>query len=156
MANPFKGTADAEISTRGTYLEPNGRFLLEVKKTVFKTTRKSGDAFIVEFEILESDLPVEHPVGSPATWFQGMRDKTVALPAIKEFMLYLCQAFNAEEQTKKDFLSTLDQTLNDACEEETLFAGYKIRCKTESHVTQKGGDFTRHIWTEYEGEQPEG
>ena len=154
MGNPFSGTADAEVSGRGTYLVPGGTFLLEVKKTIFKETRKSGPAFICEFEVIESDKPEDHPIGSSATFFQSMRDRSVALPSIKDFMMKLCQADGLDKEDQDEFLKTLDDTLNEACEAETTFEGFRVRVKTEHHTTLKGGDFTRHNWIAYDGEQP--
>jgi len=154
--NPFAGTAEAELSERGIYLTAGGTYLLEVKKTIFKTTRKSGDAFIVEFRVVESDMP-QHRPGSRATWFQSLRDRSVALPSIKAFMLALFQIESGDLETPEvqGFLATLDETLMEACETETMFEGHRVRVSTEAVVTKKGLDFTRHNWGSWEGQQPD-
>lgn len=156
LYNPFAGAGEAELSDRGVYLEPGGTYLLEVVKTIFKVTRKSGDAFIVEFKVLESDHP-KHRVGSKATWFQSLKDKSVALPALKDFALKLFQIDDprSDDPTVVEFISNMDEMLMEACEQETPLAGYKIRVTTEAVVTKKGLDFTRHNWFSYEGDQPE-
>lgn len=153
--NPFKGTSAAEVTERGTYLKPGGNYLLRVHKTIYKETRKSGPAFIVEFDVLESDNP-EDPVDSRRTWFQGMKDKTVALPSIKDFFVKLCQV-NEEDKDEftEKFLSSLDETIYEATQKKKLFRGFQIRCETQDHITQQNKHFTRHIWTPWEGEQPE-
>jgi len=153
--NTFRGLADVEVSGTGNYLSAGGTYLLEIRATEYITTRKSGDAFIVEFVVLESTHE-KHRVGSRATWFQSLRDKAVAFPSIKRFM---CALFGVDTdgstEESKSFLSQLEPLLTTACDNKAMLRGFKIRCETVGVTTQKGLDFTRHDWETYEGEQPE-
>ena len=153
--NPFKGTSQAEVTTRHPFLKPGFVGMIEVEKTVYITTKQKGDAFICEATVVESNMSDVHPIGQTIAWYQGFRDRTVALPSMKQFAMALCQVNSMDAETQEEFLKTLDDTLNEACESETLFQGYKVRVETEHTTTKNGGDFTRHLWQEYEGEQPQ-
>ena len=91
----FDGIGDAELFDRGKWLcgkcpgcaatglvdgkvcpacKGFGSFrgVLEVKRTIAKETRNSGLGFIVEFEVIETNMSGEHPISSKCTWFQKM------------------------------------------------------------------------------------
>jgi hypothetical protein len=75
--NPFAGVGQAKVYESGKYLQP-GRYRLKLEKMILKNTQKSGLGWILEFGVLESDDLKNHPIGSSATFFQKMSDKTVA------------------------------------------------------------------------------
>jgi len=151
--NPLEGVGKAELFEKGKYLNP-GLYVLAVKKTIFKSTRKSGDAFIVEFEVLESSDEENHAVGSTCTWYQGLRDKEVAFPAIKDFMRNLLGINPDDKAAMQEFADGIDKMLHQAINNPDLFEGTRIRVETYMIKTKaKGLDFTVHKWSLYEGDE---
>ncbi len=149
----FSGIGDAPLFDRGVYIKPGFIGTLEVKRTIAKKTLKSGIGFIVEFEVINSNME-EHPVGSKATWFQKMSDMTVALPAIKAFAAALSgYELHNKEAIEAEVAPELEEQLDiavadeDGTEGNNPFVGLTINLQTESTKTSKGFDFTRHNWS---------
>ncbi len=168
----FDGIGEAEIFERGKYFPPGFRGVLEVKRTIAKETVKSGIGFIVEFEVIEvarpgtgynagdehNDKIVKHElapvvVGEKRTWFQGMNDKTVAFPSIKEWAAAVAgynpgtdkdaiEAEVAPELSKELGVATDNPADNDFC-------GQYVCVETSHKLTKKKNDFTVHVWTPY-------
>lgn len=93
----FSGIEKARVFDRGTYFNP-GTYDVRVARVLQKETETSGLALITELDVLTSKArPQEDPKGEgrtwiptpagiQATWFQGLTDKRVAFPAIKNFL----------------------------------------------------------------------
>jgi len=147
----FEGIEDAEIFERGKFLPAGFVGVLEVKRTLAKDSIKSGMGFIVEFEVIASNRE-DVPVGSKATWWQGMKDRTVAFPAIKEFVAVL----SGFERHQKDEINAevspvLAQLLDHATEnpDSNDLIGQRIQCETANKRTRNDRDFTLHLWSPY-------
>lgn len=144
----WDGLDKAEVFERGTFMKP-GNFVLRIKNCIDKTTRKSGRAFIVEFEVLQSSAP-EHPVGTTTTWFQKMADLNVALGAVKEFMAAVYQKDLRNLTEKADFEKNIAPSLPsiaDAATSRNALQGHVVGCEVTMIKTQKGLDFSKHSWT---------
>jgi hypothetical protein len=145
--NPLAGVGSAQLFERGKFLHP-GRYTLEVVKTILKHTRKSGDAFIVEFEVLETTDDEKHPVGTKATWFQKLSDTDIAFPAIKDFMRNLMGIDLNDKAAMLEFSQGVDGLLGKSINEPETLKGNRI--KVECYMTRtkgKGLDFTVHQWS---------
>lgn len=144
----FSGIDKAEIAEKGKYLSTGFVGKLRVRRTLAKDSIKSGLAFIVEFDVVESNLE-EHPVGSSATWYQKMTDKTVALPAIKSFVLAASGVDPANRDAMAEINSEIEGILDEATTNETnnALVGQEVFVTTFSTKTKKGFDFTNHRWT---------
>lgn len=178
----FDGIQDAELFERGKFLsgkceackgkgvdsegkicqacEGIGKFrgVLEVKRTIAKETVRSGIGFIVEFEIVESNMRTAHPVGSKCTWFQKMSDKTVAFPAIKAWAAAVAgYQVHEREAIEADVSPMLEKTLTHATDNpaDNDFVGVLVRVETEMIKTRNDKDFTRHDWQPYDEQEPE-
>lgn len=68
--NPWLKLTTAPIFERGNFFKP-GNYKLKEQKSITKKTRKGASAWIVEFEVLESDNPA-HAVGSRGAWYQDI------------------------------------------------------------------------------------
>lgn len=144
----FSGIEKAEISERGKYLPPGFVGKLKVRRTLAKDSVKSGLAFIVEFEVLESNHD-EFPVGSSATWFQKMTDRTVSLPAIKAWLAAVSGIHPGDRATiDAEIGASMESILDEACQNETNnnLIGLEVLVETVGQKTKKGFDFTRHNW----------
>lgn len=144
----FQGIEKAEITERGKYIAPGFVGTLKVTKTLAKESLKSGLAFIVEFNVLASNLE-EHPIGSSVTWFQKMTDRTIAFPAIKAFVAAVA-GFHPGDKAGIDaeIGQNMSALLDDATENETnnALVGQTVKCGTFLTKTKKGFDFTAHKW----------
>ena len=155
----FDGIGEAEIFTRGKYMPPGFRGVLEVKRTIAKETVKSGIGFIVEFEVIEVNRPgtKDHDlapvvVGEKRTWFQGMKDKTVAFPAIKEWAAAMAGYQMHEKEAIDDEVSPeLQNILTHATDNpaDNDFVGVRVSLDTSHKKTKNDRDFTVHAWAAY-------
>lgn len=143
----FSGIEKAEISEKGRYLPSGFVGKLKVRRTLAKDSVKSGLAFIVEFEVVESNNDEFSP-GSSATWYQKMTDKTVAFPAIKAFVAAASGVHPGDREAMNEINDEMENILNEATTNETSNAlvGQEVAVETIATKTKKGFDFTRHNW----------
>jgi hypothetical protein len=158
MAFDFDGIENAEVFERGSYLPPDGVYYLKVNRTLTKDTQRSGPAFIAEFTVIHS----EHDAvtdGQKKSWFQGLKDKNVAFPAILEFMAALLGIDVKDKEAFDDFKGKIKPILKEAGnydgpDEDHPLHGETIKVTTWSKETNAGKDFTVHdwaIWSEEDG-----
>lgn len=145
MSDLWDGIEDAEIFERGKYMEPNFVGVVEMKRTIAKETLKSGMAFIVEMEVIKTNMQDKHPVGQKVTWYQGLKDKTVAFPAIAAWAA-ACLGFPAtdKEKIKNDVQPLLPTAMKEATDspDDNPFIGVQLKLSTFIRKTKKGLDFT--------------
>jgi len=154
----FDGIQDAEIFERGRFLPGGFRGVLEVKRTIAKETIRSGIGFIVEFEVVESNLPDQVQVGSKCTWFQKMSDRTVAFPAIKAWAAavggyHSYQKDEIEDEVAPELEGALTHATDNPADND--FVGCLVRVETDMIKTRNDRDFTRHDWQPYDDAEPE-
>jgi hypothetical protein len=146
----FDGIGEAELFERGKFLPGDFFGVLEVARTIAKETVKSGVGFIVEFRVIETNMPDKVQIGSKVTWFQKMTDKTVAFPAIKAWAA-ACSGYQSHETEKIDaeVSPELTRVITHATENpgDNDFTGCRVRVQTEQVKTKKNLDFTRHDWS---------
>lgn len=141
--------ASAQVYDKGTYFKP-GMYDLKVIKAVEKESQSSGPISIVEFEIVKTSDPVNHPVGSKATWIQKLTDKKVALGALKEFIY----AVLGKDPRNPQDTAAVEPKINayaDAMYDENALAGLSVHLQTSQTKTKKGMDFTRHAFSPAKG-----
>jgi hypothetical protein len=148
--NVFAGVGAAKVYDSGNYLKP-GKYLLELDKMILKTTQRSGLGWILELKVLESSDLTNHPVGSSATFFQKMTDRTIAASSCKEVMLALLNIDKNNPSEMVEFESSIDDILFSATGDEgggtgTEFAGRKIGVEVSMITTKKGLPFSKHRW----------
>lgn len=148
----WSGIKDADTFERGKYMQPGFHGLVRVRRTMAKETRKSGVAFIVELEVITTNMPDKHPEGSKGTWFQKMTDKAVAFPAIKAFASACAGIPVHDKETIKREIDPHLEAIMDAAtenEEDNDFIGVTLILDTEQIKTQKNQDFTRYDFSPY-------
>jgi hypothetical protein len=145
----WSGLGDADVFDRGAFLDPGGMFDVEIQRCLSKRTQKSGDCFIVEFDVLASSLPA-HPAGSRRTWIQKMQNVATAHGAVKGFLMAI---FNLEKEAarKHDFDPYLERFMRQVEGPRNILAGKLVHLETV-HITtkEKGNDFTRHDWSPFD------
>lgn len=142
-------TAKANMPTeRGDYFPPDGEFVLTISRVQVIDTQKKGPAFIAEFEVTESKT---HPdlVGTMKTWYQGLSDATIAMPALKGFGVACAGIDSSDKEQIKEKAKEIDELL-DAAVDDGALNGEKVRLKTKGVKTKKDADFTVHIFSPYE------
>jgi hypothetical protein len=155
----WDGIEHANIYDRGRFAEPNFNGVVRVVKTIYKQTRASGVAFIVELEVEKTNLEA-HPVGSKMSWYQGMNDLDIGLGAVLEWVaacLGMEKSHKAEIkelQTKKNPANgrpVLAELLDEACNKPDTndFVGTRLRLSTRTRKTKKDTDFTVYDFTPY-------
>ena len=163
----FDGVGDADMFERGRFMPPGFRGVLEIKKTIAKESVKSGTGFIVEMEVIEVHAPGEEghehsPVieGEKRTWWQGMKDKTVAFPSLKAWAGAVA-GYRSDQRAEIDEAlggNTLGDMLNEATASpaENDFVGAYVELTTHEIITQKNkSKFTVHNWAPYMHDEDE-
>ena len=151
----YDGINSAELFERGRYLPGGFRGKLRVLRTMTKETRAKGPGFIVEFEVIESNLaaPEQFPPGAKCTWFVKLANKDTAFPAIKAFVAALC-GFQVHQ--KQEIETNVSPRLQQIVETATAnpdrpgvnpLLGIAVGLETVMVQTKAGGDFTRHDWS---------
>lgn len=164
----FDGIEKAEIWVRGKYLTPGFSGDLKIKRTLAKSSQKSGVLFTVEFEVVSNEstprtttwsdgstktfnAKEDHPIGSKVTWQQKMSDRTVALPAVAGFVAAVSGYELGDKNTiEREVLPNLTKLLDHACanEDDNALVGQSVHCEAEHIITQKNKkDFTVMRWS---------
>lgn len=163
MSSPWSGIEKAQTFERGKFMPGGFRGLLRVKRTIYKRTIRSGEAFIVEFEVVSVDNPGDpesdkYPVevGEKRTWYQKMVDLNVGLPAVKAW----AAAMAGYELHQKDLIEQevsphLEDMMEHACQNpaDNSFTDLLVYCETAQIETQSGGEFTRYDFHPYDQER---
>lgn len=156
----WAGIGSAEIFERGNYMKPNFVGVVRIKATRLKNTQRSGLGFICEMEVLETNMPAVHPVGSKTTWFQKMVDKTVAFPAVAAWAA-ACMGMDPanKEGIKAQVSPVLEQVMEIATDNpdnpaQNPFLNVVVRLETVGTLTREQRDFTRYDFRPYTGPTP--
>lgn len=137
----FDGIEDAQVGQGGVYFLP-GKYLVKVLKCITLKSRKREDLFIVECEVVESDVPERKP-GSKASWIVNFK-QDAALGNIKGFIA----AANGIDPGDE---SAVNEQVNlEICEyvvsDENPLAGTLVGLVAVNKKTRAGSDFTLHMW----------
>lgn len=137
----------AEVVERGTFFTMGFRGHCKVHKTLLRQTRNSGECFIVEFEVLTSNMTDNHPIGSKATWIQ--KDNDSAAGAILAWAAACCGVDPHDKPAVKELQEGLQGVLETAVNPmtpENDFLGSIVDVEAKGIKKRDGGDFTLHIW----------
>jgi hypothetical protein len=149
----WDGVDHAEIFERGRYFKGGFEGVIQVKRTIVKDTRKNGLAFIVEFEVLSSNMSEHHANGSKGTWYQGLRSKDIAFPEIAAWVA-ACAGYRRDQKTEIDekVRPLIKEMLVEATlkPDENMFTNIKLQLRTYMKKTkERGVDFTVHEFEPY-------
>lgn len=127
----FSGISEAKYSEGGNYIKP-GVFRLKVSKCIGKKLRTNKQAFIVEFNVIESDN-AEHRVGSEVTWMVTM-DKEPALGNIRQFIAAVMEV---------DIEEVNEEVAELVVGEDNPLASKIVRASAVNITTKAGKPFTK-------------
>lgn len=144
----FANLANATISESGSYLPPNFRGKLRIDKCQIVHPRQGPPAFVVDFTILESNLP-DVKVNETRNWYQKHNDSFDS--AVLEFMAGVI-GYNMNDPAAKAKMETelkprAPEYAEAAVGPAQILKGREVRVETRLKDTRGGGDFTRHTWS---------
>ncbi len=152
MSNLYAGLGSAKLSKRGSFLPHNGminpsKFKVQFKKFISMNTRK-GQAFIVEFDVIESDHPELKPPCEKSQ-FISMKDKDIAFSNILQLLVAALgyDPRNSEDVAK--VAAKAEQLIEYVVETNPTsnpLVGRLAMVETILVKTRAGGDFTAHTW----------
>jgi hypothetical protein len=141
------GIGSAEIFERGRYFTAGFKGLVLIKRTIVRDTRGKGMAFICEMEVVTTNMPAEHPIGSKGTWFQKLVDRDIAFPAIAAWAA-ACAGYepHQREAIKADVMPLLQDLMKEATDspDANTFTGTTLLLETVQVTTKKNTPFTRY------------
>jgi hypothetical protein len=154
MSIDWSQIGQAPIFERGNYFKP-GKYKLRLLRCLTKQTQQSGEAFITEFEVLESNNP-EHQIGSKGTWFIKMASQQQQLMGFSN-ILEMVAALLGYDIANKDHKDQIDQNLRPqlaglvvALQEKgtVVLQGHEtVAVECRIGPTKRGTDFTFHTWS---------
>lgn len=143
----------AKPSQRGVRIG-EGTFLLKTEKCTSFKSRKGEEAFIVDFEIMES-TSAEHPVGSKRNWYQQITGKDSAAGNIQSYAVAASGLDPTDEKRiAAEFAPAAVAIMDAACGDEQLFRGKLVRLvakkdKTKPNPKGETFEFLRMAWAPY-------
>jgi hypothetical protein len=151
MAFDFLKTVETSTSRAQTpyiqYLPDKGQaiFLLKASRlSLDKAQYKGFEFFLVDAEVVESNHP-EFPKGSLCcrmmTFYGDKKSEYKDKKSAEEMMQFFVAltGLPAAEIKQPDIM--------EACSEKQPLAGTYVRCNAFYHKGEKGGEFTRCVWT---------
>jgi len=170
-SNLFAGLRDAKTFDRGIWLK-TGKYLIRVKRAIFKKTRAKGDAFIMEFAIEKSDYEADkkkaiaaygttpfdmkelekllpNQAGTSASWYQSLKDMDIGFGALKSFAADIL----GQKPEDPEFIEAVEGFMN-AVVNEGAINGMLIPVEVVPTKKKDGGDFSLHKWGQIIDEQP--
>lgn len=148
----WDGIERAEVFERGRYATPNFQGVVAIKKTISKNARNKGMSFIVEFEVIETNMPDEHPVGSKLSWFVKMSNDS----AFGNILGWAAACVGIHPQNQQLINSyvrpEIKQAMNMACAspDNNLFTNKWVVLIATPTVMQNGNPFTRYDFEPYD------
>ena len=150
----FDGMENAQIG-RGGYYYKDGNYIADVVKCYSQDTRKIGNMFIVESQIVWSNNP-ERKVGQVPSWCVVM-DWDTALGHVKGFIA-ACNGADPsdDEAVKACFTDAQGRDISVLAAEYAVspdnpLAGTRLELEVYSSPSKKTGkDFSAHKWKPYD------
>lgn len=137
----FKGIKDAKGGDGGTYLS-EGAYIVDIDACKQGEMRDGTPFFVVEFTILQNSGPECNKPGTTASYFVKVEKDTPALANIRRFISVASDTPEDEiDDAGAEMVVSKDQPLK----------GTVLRVQATQIVTKKGNDFTKHVWSKFEG-----
>lgn len=133
----FGRIAAAQPTEGGIYLN-EGTYLVRIEALKMLRTRKGADAFVAEFQILESTSANNlRPAGTTASWFVDLNND--AGPGnVKAFLAALFGA-NVDEVDAESAMAAVSDAQPGK--------GRVVHCQVTAITTKAGKPFSKHVWS---------
>ncbi len=129
MSDLFDGIETVVPGNSGGTPLTEGEYLVQIEDVIFLQTQLRGDAFIVEYSVIDTSDPAKHPKGVKRSWYQSMQNKPVAMGEIVKFM-YAALGYDQkrdEERIKTEVTPNIKAWTNAACKQKVMNGQVKIR-----------------------------
>ncbi len=129
MSELFDGIESITPGNSGGTALTEGSYLVKIEDVIFLNTQMRGDAFIVEYTVLESSDVAKNPIGSKRSWYQAMTNKPVAMGEIVKFM-YAALGYDQkrdEERIKTEVTPNIKRWTQAACKEKVMNGKVNVR-----------------------------
>ncbi len=106
-----------------------GTYLVKIEDVIYLQTQLKGDAFIVEYSVLESSDTAKHPLGCKRSWYQSMQNKPVAMGEIVKFM-YAALGYDQkrdEARIATEVTPNIKQWTQAACKQKVMNGKVNVR-----------------------------
>ncbi len=109
-----------------------GEYALRIEDVSYLKTKRAGEAFIVEYTVLETSNPEAHPVGCRRSWYQPMQDEVVANGQVAKFVwaIYGYDPKRDKARAEAELTPVIRKRSNEACtpnaEGKKLFNGTAV------------------------------
>lgn len=146
--NPWAGLKDATPYEKGIFLPPNASFHLAWNKGQPPSpSPKNGDRLMFfAFEVLQSSVPAEHPIGEERSYCIKMNDPKMALRSLKS-LLHCLFGLDHDPQRAATFNALLETGLMDhILGPANPCLGFDVGVHTVGITTKQNTPFTRHDW----------
>lgn len=134
---------DVDMTTIGSrhpyFLE--GNYVVRIVKVLGIKNRNGRPFFIVNGEVLQSNVP-ERPPGMICAQVVPM-DKDTSQPTVKRFV---CAALGLDPNNKANNAQITGEVCNEAISESQPLADSIVKLACTNTITQKGQNFTVHNW----------
>lgn len=163
IRDQFKGMKTVKLNGKGVYLPPNYKGRVRFKPVKYNESGFKGRSVVWEFELLESNLGAEHPVGCTRSQVVNL-DKstyanaentaiTMALMGIDPSLAPSSAADPAlYEEVTDVFCDMLEAAQNAAAGAESLTDGLEAILETQAYRTKptpqspNGEERARYVW----------
>lgn len=137
----------AKPTGAGRWLPSGFRGTVRIERCQHKTDGFKGDnAFIVDFTILTSNR-ADVELGATYNWYQGrLTDPKIGRTAIGDVFAFVgaCSGLDVMNDAENAQISA---SIDDVVSEGNPLMGFIVAVETIPKATQKGGEFTKHIWS---------
>lgn len=147
----FQGVGQAEISDRMPKLKDGFVGVVAIKRLEVKRTRNAGDKLFIEFDVVESNDPRIHPVGTRYSWGVSLLDTKIANGNIKRWCAAVAGVKVADEQVMAGVEANMDAWMNQAVQQpdNNVFVNRYARVETHATTTGNNRPFMVHEWSPY-------
>lgn len=145
MSN-FSGLANAQVYEYGKWSEP-GTYDVSIDRVTLKDSVQSGRGFLVEYTIAKSNR-ADIPPGDCRTWWQSMKNSSIAMSAIKPFIISALglDIRRDAERITREVLPSIENLAEYVVSPQNPLCGYYLHLEVVAKKTRAGGDFNRHDW----------
>lgn len=138
---------EASSNNSGVYFLPGRYPRLELKRVDVIKNRKGDMCFLVETDIIESDVD-ERPEGTSASWVANLTRHDAAMGNVKAFFEAVIAGYPEMKTVLMDpkkFNGNFEKFTEYLVAQQVL-VGCEIALSATNTKTKAGGDFTIHRW----------
>jgi hypothetical protein len=147
--------ANAQIFGRNPKLPDGFEGDVRITRTFYHQGQRYGRAYIVEFEVVNSNKPDAAPAGKTFSWRQALDggSSVVAPGSLKAFAAACCGIASDDEDALEKRKHALQEAIDESVEHEddpdqNVLIGQNVHVIVEEITAKESGkQFRRHTWS---------